>query len=184
MSDSVLAWHFTNGSLRDGRPLPAIGEWLVHEGPITICKTGLHASELLKDALEYAPGSMLHRVTVRRIADRQDDKLVAHERRIEWTIDADPVLRSFSRRVALDVATLWDMPNVVRRFLETGDESAWDVARDAARDVARAAARAAAWDVATSLAMDAARAAAWAAARAAATSKYNDWLVEMVEAAR
>ena len=180
MTDELLAWHFTGDKLRDGRLIPALGEWLVHDGPIRICDAGLHASERLIDALRYAPGETLHRVTVRGIEDRQDDKLVARERRIEWSLDAEPVLRAFSRRCALDVLPLWpDAPEIVRRYLETGDESIRDAAWDAAR--------AAAWAAARDAARDAAWLAAWHAARDAARdasiSKYNDWLTEMVEAA-
>jgi hypothetical protein len=33
----VRAYHFTGNALRDGRPIPAIGEWLRHEGDIIPC---------------------------------------------------------------------------------------------------------------------------------------------------
>jgi hypothetical protein len=194
---TVLAWHFTGDTLRDGRPIPAIGEWLAHDGPIAICRTGLHASERLIDALSFAPGNRLHRVTMRGIEDREDDKLVARERRIDWAIDAEPVLRAFARRCALDVLPLWPgAPAIVREYLETGNEAiraaAGAAARAAAWAAAGAAARAAAWDAAWAAAWDAAWAAAGAAARAAARaaagdaslSKYDGWLSDMVEAAR
>jgi len=147
---TTVAWHFTaDDKLRDGRPVPPVGDWLRHEGEIEICRTGLHASERLFDALSFAPGNMLHRVECRGIEGREDDKLVCRERRVLWTIDAEPVLRAFSRRVALDVAHLWDMPAVVREYLETGNEAlrgaAWAAAWDAAGDAARDAAWGAAW---------------------------------------
>ncbi len=56
---SSYGWHFlrldAEGTplLRDGRPAPALGEWLEHDGPITICQTGLHASWRALDALNY-----------------------------------------------------------------------------------------------------------------------------------
>lgn len=194
---TVLAWHFTAGDkLRDGRPVPPVGEWLRHEGEIEICRTGLHASERLFDALGFAPGNMLHRVECRDIRGRESDKFVCRERRILWSLDAEPVLRAFSRRVALDVAHLWDMPTVVREYLETGNEDLRDAARnvtraatwDAAMDAAWAAARydawAAAWAAATDAARYDARDAATDAARAAAITKYGGWLVEMIEATR
>ena len=196
MTEEILAWHFTGDTLRVGRPIPSIGEWLVYDGDVRICKSGLHASERLIDALQLAPGSILHRVTVRGEIERQDDKLVGRERRIEWSINAEPTLRAFTRRVALDVAHLWDTPAIVREYLETGQEAirsaAEAAARDAVMDAAGAAARDAARDAACAAAacaargavMDAAWAAAWAAASAAAWDKYNAWLTEMVEAAR
>lgn len=44
MAETVKAWHFTNGKLRDGGPVPAVGETLIHEGPVVMCESGLHAS--------------------------------------------------------------------------------------------------------------------------------------------
>jgi hypothetical protein len=171
--DDVLAWHWTGETLRDGRPIPPIGEWLTHDGPVTICETGLHASERLVDALSFAPGYTLHRVTMRGIEGRQFDKLVARERRVNWSLDAEPVLRAFARRCAIDVLPFWpNAPAIVREYLETGRE---DI-RDAAWVAARAAARAAAWA--------ATGAAAGAAAWDAKLNLYNGWLTEMVEAAR
>jgi hypothetical protein len=178
---TVLAWHFTGDTLRDGRPIPAVGEWLVHDGPIKICQTGLHVSRRLIDALSFAPGNILHRVTARGIEGSEADKDVARERRIEWSINAEPVLRAFARRCALDVLPLWpDAPAIVREYLETGNEALRSAARDAAWAAARDAARDAAWAAAWAAARDA----AWAAARDASLSKYNGWLTEMVEAAR
>ena len=54
---SIYAWHFTDGNkLRDGTPLPAVGEWLEYEGEVRICRSGYHYSLLPSDALLYAPG--------------------------------------------------------------------------------------------------------------------------------
>jgi hypothetical protein len=179
MSDPVetQAWHFTCGTLRDGRPIPPVGEWLVQGGPLVPCESGLHASERLLDALAFAPGGTLHRVTLRgEITPHGSpaDKLVARERRIDWTLDAvdtERVLREFARWCARQVLHLWDAPDVVVRYLETGDESlrdaAGEAARDAAGDAAWAAAWAAAWDA------RAARAAAWDAAWAARAAAWD-----------
>src|SRR5690606_14687195 len=128
------AWHFVNKTLRDGRPVPKDGEWLKHEGEVVICETGLHASVRVLDALQYAPGSTICRVTCRGIVTKHDDKFVCTERRIDWRIEnADDVLRAFARKAALSVIHLWDAPDVVRQYLETGNENL------------RAAAWAAAW---------------------------------------
>lgn len=69
--------------------------------------------------------------------------------------------RHSARQRALEAAHMWDMPAVVREYLETGDETkrvaASRAARDAAasravsataRDAAWVAANAAAWDIA------------------------------------
>jgi len=180
----VLAWHFTGDTLRDGRPIPPVGETLKHDGDLVMCKTGLHASERAIDALMYAPGHTVHRVKLSGQIEKQghNDKLVASERTILWSADAENMLRHFARLCALDVIDKWDAPEIVRRYLETGDEgirnSARAAARNAAWDAAGAAARAAAWDAAR----DAARVAAWAAAWAAAEDAQNTRLTEMLEA--
>ena len=176
----MKAYHFTKGNkLRDGRPLPAIGEWLEHTGPIVPCESGLHASEHPFDALQYSPGEMLHLVEIDgELVTHGDppDKVVGRRRKILASIDATDLLREFARWCALQVIHLWECPDVVRRYLETGDESIRAAARDAAgadaRDAARAAAWVAAWvaarDATRDAAWEAARDAAWAAARAAA----------------
>ena len=168
MSKPVRAWHFTGDTLRDGSPIPKIGEWLEYKGRIVICESGLHASRDPFDALEYAPGSMLHLVECDGVVTEQNDKLVCARRRIVASKDATEGLRYFARMQALSVVHLWTAPDICIEFLMTGDESiraaAWDAARDAARAAARDAARAAAWDAAWDAARDAARAAAWDAA--------------------
>jgi hypothetical protein len=185
MSDEILAWHFTADKLRDGRPIPPVGEWLRHDGPIIPCESGLHASERLIDALDYAPGQVLHRVTLRGdLARHGGDKIVGRERRIEWSLDATLPLRAFSRACALGVAPLWDMPPVVRQYLETGDEALRDAAMDAvryaARDAAMDAARYAVSAAAGDAARDAARYAARYAVSAAARDAQNECLTRMV----
>ena len=90
-----------------------------------------------------------------------------------WTLRAsdapEATMRAFACWCALTVAHLWDMPVIVREYLETQDESkraaAWAAARDAAWEAARAAAGDAAW------------AAARAAARAAAQKIQSDQFV-------
>jgi hypothetical protein len=162
-SKTVKAWHFTRKTLRDGRPIPPVGEWLKHEGPLVMCESGLHASRRVLDAINYAPCGTIHRVECRGDIEEQSDKLVCRQRRILASISAeraDQIFRRFARLVAWTHLDKWDAPEIVRQWLETGDESI----RDAARDAAWAAAGDAAWAAAG----DAARAAAWAAARDAA----------------
>jgi len=160
----IRAHHFVGDKLRDGRPVPTDGEWLVHDGPVRMCESGLHASRHPFDALMYAPGPILCLVDCDEIDAEENDKLVCRRRRIVARFDATTMLRAFARQCALDVIHLWDAPQVVRDYLTTGDESL----RDGTRDAARAAARAAAWAAARTAAWAAARDAAWAAARDAA----------------
>ena len=168
----MKAWHFVNESLRDGSPIPADGEKLVHDGELIMCESGLHASERIIDALKYAPGNTICRVELSGEIETDTGKCVASERTILWRVDGEDLLREFARKCALDVIHLWDAPSVVREYLETGDESkrdaAWAAARDAAWDAAGATAGATAWAAARAAAWAAARAAAGAVARAAA----------------
>jgi len=165
-------YHFTGDKLRDGRPIPAVGEWLNHEGQIEMCVSGLHASAHPFDALKYAPGNLLHKVILKDIVEKQDDKVVARSRKIVATIDATELLRRFARQQALSVVHLWDAPPVVKEYLETGNEelraAAWNAAGDAVRAAAWDAAGDAAWAAVRAAARDAAWAAAWDAAWAAA----------------
>lgn len=139
----MIAYHFTGDKLRDGRPIPPVGEWLVHEGPIEPCVSGLHASAHPSDALVYAPGPMLHKVEIEGdIREHGDptDKVVGRRRKIIASIDATELLRAFSRWCALQVIHLWHAPDVVRTYLETGDESLRTAATAAAYAATAAAA--------------------------------------------
>jgi hypothetical protein len=183
----IEGWHFCrDGRLRDGRPV-VIGEWLQHVGPLKLCERGYHASKRLIDALNYAHGWTICRVEVDGEIHQDADKLVARRRRCTAMIDGEAILRAFARWCALQVIHVWDAPEIVRRYLETGDETIRDAARHAARnatcaaamearDAARAAARAAARDATWAAAGDATWAAATAAtARVAADEAAATW---------
>ena len=97
---------------------------------------GLHASGHPFDALRYAPGSTLHLVHLdgELIAHGSPvDKIAARRRKIVATIEAEPLLREFTRKCALSVIHLWDAPEVVKQYLTTGDESLRAAAGDAER---------------------------------------------------
>jgi hypothetical protein len=170
----------------DGR-LVVIGEKLKVKGKLIICQNALHGSFDPFDALQYAPGEMLHRVLFSDARIEEKDKLGSRSRTVLATRDATPILWHFARRQALTCAHHWNMPDIVRRYLETGDkelraasrdaaqDAAWDGARDAARDAAWDGAWAAAWAAARDAAWDGAWAAAWAAAR----QMFNEMVVEL-----
>ena len=171
----------------DGRKA-AIGVTHAVNGPIKLCEKGLHASPRALDALQYASGPCAWLVGLGgSILDGGDKSCAAERTYIAGGVDTTEVLRAFARRVALGVAHLWSMPDEVRAYLETGDESM----RTAASAAAWAAAGAAAWTAFWAAARTAAGAAAWtafwaaarAAARDAAGEKYAGWLDEMLRAA-
>jgi len=184
----MKAWHFTNDTLRDGRPIPADGVKLIHNDSLRMCESGFHASKRIIDALKYAPGSIVHRVRLGGTMIHECDKTVAVERTILWRVDAQTLLADFARECALDVIHLWGPPAIVVEYLNSGKEdirdaacaAAGDAAWAAAGDAARDAARAAAWAAAPAAARAAAGDAAWPAARAAARAKQNRRLTALV----
>lgn len=203
----MKGWYFSDESKRlsyaDVREI-AIGVTHEVKGDLKMCEHGLHFSQRLLDALRYAPGPVIWEVKPGGNLIVGDDKCCARSRTyLRGGIDISDVLWAFSRRQALSVAHLWDMPDVVRQYLETGDEGLRTVAACAAvhaiTDAAdRAAADAAAYATnpaahaayATHAALAAANAAVhaitYAATRAAAyAATYaaaNDMLTGMVEA--
>ena len=128
-----LYYHFTSNKLRDGRPIPPTNEWLVHEGKVIMCTSGLHASEQPYDALQYAPGHILHRVELDDVIDTQDDKVVARRRKIVATIDAAELLHAFARNAA------WRAARYATGAAQYAAQSAAGEARNAARSAADAA---------------------------------------------
>lgn len=169
----IKAWHFVGDTLRDGRPIPANGEVLRHDGPLVMCESGLHASVSIIDALAFAPGHTICRVTCGGAIEHAADRLVCTERAILWRVNGEKLLREFARERARSVLHLWDAPDVVRQYLATGDETI----RAAARDVAWTAARTAGWAAArdADTASAATSAAGWTAARAAAAASAASW---------
>lgn len=55
----IRAYWFFGNTLRNGRPIPADGEWTEVKGRLELCKHGLHASLEPFDALRYTPGPNL-----------------------------------------------------------------------------------------------------------------------------
>ena len=164
----IEAWHFVNDTLRDGQPVPADGETLVHDGKLRLCLSGLHASEDILDALGYAPGHTICRVQCGGVVERGDDKLVCSERTILWRVDGSELLLEFARWSALQVVHLWEPPDVVLNYLKTGDESIRAASQAAALVASQAASRGAARAASRAAARAASRAAALVASRGAA----------------
>ena len=173
----MKAYWFSDGDrLRYGdRRIPAVGVTHRHKGPLRLCNAGLHASIDVLDALEHAPGDTLWVVECGGEIIEGDDKLVCSE----WTYVSrhDVDLRAFARWCALQVVHLWNCPEVMRQYLETGDEALRAAAKDAAWTEAGAAARSAAWAAAWAAAWDAAMAAD--AARSASRAAQRQKLLEM-----
>lgn len=183
MTEHILAWHFLpdDRKLRYAPYTPVEpGQVLRVEGPLELCRRGLHASIRPLDALRYAPGGIVCRVEMGGGILHGDDKLCASERKTLWVADATNALHKFAclcaerellrqRRAGHEPdKRCWAAIEAKRAWLRGEiDDKALAAAADAARDAARAAAWAAV-NAADAAARDAADAAAWAAARDAA----------------
>ena len=163
----IEAWHFVSDTLRDGRPVPADGEKLVHDGQLWMCEFGLHASEDILDALGYAPGHTICRVQCGGEIKKSDDKLVCSERTILWRVDGSELLLEFARWSAFQVVHLWNAPDVVLNYLKTGDESIRAASRTASQAASRTASRTTSKAAPRTAPQAASRAASQAAAGAA-----------------
>ena len=165
MGSERVAWHFTGDTLRDGSPIPAVGETLIYKGRIELCASGYHWSLKPHQALRYAPGNRLHMVQYGGEVFMGDDKGVSSQRTILATVAAEPLLRRFAADQALSMAHLWEMPEAMREYLTTLDDSKKTTARWAAW-AAFESARAAAVDAAAWLT-------AWTAAWADAMTEFD-----------
>jgi hypothetical protein len=128
----MIAYCLVGDTLLDGSAIPADGEKLVFDtifaGMPVSWQKGIHASVEPFDAIHYATGTTLCQLEL--------GGTVATEATIIKRIDAKSLIREFARKQALSVAHLWDMPEVVRQYLETGDESLREQSHDIA-DAAR-----------------------------------------------
>lgn len=185
----------------DGR-LVRVGETLTVEGGIALCHRGLHASRVPASALRYC-GYPVRLCLVELggtvIKDESSDKFVASERTVVAMLsleDTDLLMREFAAWCAMQVAHLWYMPDVVRRYLETHDgelrQDALVACRMPIMDVVGDAARITAFDACLSVPWQSAKTAArdygWAMALggkdeverdglwAQARAEQNEWL--------
>jgi len=201
---SKTYWHFA--AMKDGKPVMRDGTMIEPGKRYTVpkavlCESGFHGSARAIDALQYASGSWVSKRDIDEVT-RRYNKVCGPACVHTEGFDATEILRKFARLCALDVIDLWGAPEIVVRYLKTGDESLRIAARyaamaaviaaasDSARYAARAAAMAAASDSAryatsdsvryatTDAATDAARAAVWDAAR----GKQNRRLTRMLNA--
>lgn len=179
MVKKINGWHFVN----DSRTLAHCGLGVeagyvyTEDGPIDICRSGLHASRRIYDALNYAPGSILCKVQLWGDVQEQEDKLVSRNREVLAVRNVESELRMWAcwcvRHTPLgDGRTTWDLltDERSRNVLEVAEQFTLGKSSHKQLYDAWAAARVAAWAArdAWAAAGDTAGAAAWAAAGAAA----------------
>ena len=95
----MKAWYFSDETRKlrynDGREI-ALGVTHEVEGKPVLCEHGLHGSEKILDALEYAPGSIVWYVELDGEMDIGDDKISAQKRMyIAGGIDIADIFRKF-----------------------------------------------------------------------------------------
>ena len=157
MAKAQLAWWFCKQDQLphgDNRPV-SIGLTHKVEPPIIPCERGLHASATVREALQYANGSILYRVKLGGTIVSEADKFAASSRKYLARIDANAILHAWGRACALEMAHLWDCPRIVSDYLKTGDKTLRSAALSAARSAAWSAARSAAESAAESAARSA-----------------------------
>ena len=194
----VLAWHFLGADRRlqfGSRELVEAGKTYTAEGPLVMCKNGVHASRRAIDALQYAPGPIVCRVRLSGEIQHDTDKSVARHRTVLWIADATAILHEFALVCGHDALGYrdalygdvdprsWAVLDIKAKWLrgEATDNELAEAARAAGAAEAARAARAAraAWAAG-------AAGAAWAAraAEAAARDAQNLILELMLESLR
>lgn len=118
---------------------------------IKLCEMGFHASKRAIDALRYAPGALVCRVTLHGKILHDSDKSVAQGRTVLAMADATNVLHEFACRCAEQALSLipnpdprsmaaiaakraWIKGEISNEQLDAAGAAAWAAARDAARD--------------------------------------------------
>ena len=202
--DGILAWHFLRPDRRlrykDNQPcelgegdLVEEGKTLSYDGELELCRSGMHGSIKVLDALQYVPGYVVSRVKLWGSVVRSDDKIVASHRTCLWILDQEDVMHEFAcwcaeqsfeiqrkagkepdpRSIAaVEAKRKWLRKEITDTELEAARSAAWS-AESAARS-----AQSAAWS-AESAARSVAQSAAWSAARSA----QNEELERLLSAA-
>jgi hypothetical protein len=148
MEKKIKAWHFVADNRRmNHQPEMEITPGYIYSehGPVKICKSGLHGSRKVIDALRYAPGSYLCRVDMWSEVKEDKDKLVARHRHVIAAKDVSSELRLWA---CWCVRQQWHLLHDERskKALETAERFARGKATRQQLDAARAATWDAAWD--------------------------------------
>jgi hypothetical protein len=97
---TYLGWHFLPRNRRlanlGGKQLEP-GDVVEHDGPMELCRCGLHWSERIIDAIKYAPGPWCCRIEASGETVFGDEKSISRRRKILWMVDTtDLVLDWFA----------------------------------------------------------------------------------------
>lgn len=124
----MVGWYFADESrkLRYGdNRLITIGRTHRVKGDVLAGYHGLHASERAIDALISTPrtGKIVYRVKLHgKLSHGFNTSCASCRTYLSGNVDASETLEEFARWCALQVVRLWDCPDVIKKYLETGDE--------------------------------------------------------------
>jgi len=138
----MKAYWFSKGGRSHGNTYTVRPEPFVEDEPVVPCIHGLHAGEDPFQALLFANnGNMVDIVEldgqIKEHGIGLNHKYVASHRTHIKRIDALPIIREFTRWCALRVIHLWECPEVVKQYLETGDPTLQKKAYKAVYDANR-----------------------------------------------
>jgi hypothetical protein len=126
--EKIKAWWFepADGKLGngDGR-IPVAGETHTVDCVPKLCEIGMHATKRLIEALYlgFAYSTRLWRVEISGGIKSDYYSLIGKSRKYLWRVDISDVLQKFARKSALDVIHLWEAPDIVIKYLKSGDKS-------------------------------------------------------------
>lgn len=204
-NQSVLAWHFLNDDKtmsfdRFGEVVEVGKTYSIPEDKNPeVGVYGLHGAGRAIDAIKHSNKTMVCRVEIYDDISNIDTSvdiyngptlLAGRHRKVLWMADASKTLKEFARWCILQVIDLLPVPDVVQRYLETGDESLFKATYDAVYHadwhpactiIFNSPAYRAAWSVACEIAHDAAiNGADRGTVRADVLEKQNAKLEEML----
>ena len=116
----MLAWHVVNEDFTLNYDLSDVevcpGLELEYDGELELCRSGLHASVRLLDALLYGNSGVICRVEVGENYIESSDKLVSDYRKVIAVADCTEILQQFAIEVAEDVLHIFETeyPNDTR----------------------------------------------------------------------
>ena len=104
---NYYGWHICkNDTLRDGTPVPPDNKWLLYEGEIEWCKSGLYSAHNIWKSLRYSytlqPSDILCRVITKSHIIRNYYKGVSYARYILWRTNLGDVLSNVMSQVHID----------------------------------------------------------------------------------
>ena len=100
-------WVNTDLTSQHGKIQWTVGEWVKHEGELSLCESGLHACRSPLDSLEQVWGSRWFQAEARGKIESDESKFCASEMRLVREVP-EKVIRRFALDCAEHVYGLWE----------------------------------------------------------------------------